>query len=296
MKTYEIEEKEYHKLKNKIPFKTTHELTEGDRIFVLKGSKINLYYLDEYLENNYNDVLTTTDILNANVILGNINNFNYVVDIGYKYENVTFRNEEQWNLYISRNTFKPSKVPPREETPLLSEAYNKEEVYHGPSFDKATPIYYINIFCENLDIETIMFYNDGMIKTIDESVLIRRIESANKQYEIDTEDVNDIFDLLRSKKKHDINAAITSIKKMHRDSIITKIIPIYYSDNIERTTKELLYNEILSKLKNITELLIEPNKASYSYYERTTESLRRIQYRTKLEFDKNILIKCFLNE
>ena len=243
MKVYEINKEEYTELKNdKKKFKNNYELQDGDRLYIFSKCKINIYYLDEYLENNYDDVCVIKDIHNSNVIIANENNFNYTVDIGYKYQDLMFRNEEQWKVYISRMRGRPDYSVPQEEVPQLSEAYNKPQVGITINEKDAVPVYYVQVYDDDLTVELIREYNNNILKVIDETILINRIDETidNSQYELT--DISSIQSLIKSAKSNiDIDAVILSINKLHRDVIVTRILPYYYCDNISSKLKIFLY-------------------------------------------------------
>ena len=298
MKVYEINKEEYTELKNnKKKFKNNYELQDGDRLYIFSKCKINIYYLDEYLENNYDDVCVIKDIHNSNVIIANENNFNYTVDIGYKYQDLMFRNEEQWKVYISRMKGRPDYSVPQEEVPQLSEAYNKPQVGITINEKDAVPIYYVQVYDDDLTVELIREYNNNILKVVDETILINRIDETidNSQYELT--DISSIQSLIKSAKSNiDIDAVILSINKLHRDVIVTRILPYYYCDNISSKLKEKLYEDVFMKIKNVKNIILIPRKASYSFHDSCVENIKRIQKKTKLELDKSTLIKCFLNE
>jgi hypothetical protein len=295
MISYEINESEYNILKyKKLDFKTNHEIVEGDRLYILNTCKINKYYLDEYLENHYDNVLRIKDINNANVIIANDNNFNYNVDIGYQFREYLFRNESQWKVFISRNTLKPGYVF-EENVPMLSDAYKNNDVEDWVKYEDAKPVHYIEIFNDELSIPMLVEYNESKLKVIDENSLIDKITSTidNSKYELT--DVETLLYLLQSKRKEDISAAITSINKLHRETIVIKIFPYYFSESLKLEVKVRLYNEVFKLNRLLKNDVLSPDKARFSTnYINCIENIRRIQTKYNLEIDKNILLKSFM--
>jgi hypothetical protein len=295
MISYEINESEYNILKyKKLDFKTNHEIVEGDRLYILNTCKINKYYLDEYLENHYDNVSVTKNINNANVIIANDNNFNYNVDIGYQFREYLFRNESQWKVFISRNTLKPGYVF-EENVPMLSDAYKNNDVEDWVKYEDAKPVHYIEIFNDELSIPMLVEYNESKLKVIDENSLIDKITSTidNSKYELT--DVETLLYLLQSKRKEDISAAITSINKLHRETIVIKIFPYYFSEAIALEVKIRLYNEVFKLNRLLKNDILSPEKARFStHYINCIENIRRIQNKYNLELDKDILFKSFM--
>jgi hypothetical protein len=295
MISYEINESEYNILKyKKQDFKTNHEIVEGDRLYILNTCKINKYYLDEYLENNYDNVTTIKDINNANVIIANSNNFNYNVDIGYQFREYLFRNEDQWKVFISRNTLKPGYVF-EENVPLLSDAYKNNDVEDWVKYEDAKPVHYIEVFNDELTIPMFIEYNESKLKVIDENLLIEKITSTIDNSEYELTDVETLLYLLQSKRNEDISAAITSINKLHRETIVTKIFPYYFSESLKLEVKVRLYNEVFKLNRLLKNDVLSPDKARFSTnYINCIENMRRIQTKYNLEIDKNILLKSFM--
>ena len=295
MISYEINESEYNILKyKKQDFKTNHEIVEGDRLYILNTCKINKYYLDEYLENHYDNVTTIKDINNANVIVANLNNFNYNVDIGYQFREYLFRNEDQWKVFISRNTLKPGYVF-EENVPLLSDAYKNNDVEDWVKYEDAKPVHYIEVFNDELTIPMFIEYNESKLKVIDENLLIEKITSTIDNSEYELTDVETLLYLLQSKRNEDISAAITSINKLHRETIVTKIFPYYFSESLKLEVKIRLYNEVFKLNRLLKNDVLSPDKARFSTnYINCIENMRRIQTKYNLEIDKNILLKSFM--
>lgn len=295
MISYEINESEYNILKyKKQDFKTNHEIVEGDRLYILNTCKINKYYLDEYLENHYDNVTTIKDINNANVIVANLNNFNYNVDIGYQFREYLFRNEDQWKVFISRNTLKPGYVF-EENVPLLSDAYKNNDVEDWVKYEDAKPVHYIEVFNDELTIPMFIEYNESKLKVIDENLLIEKITSIIDNSEYELTDVETLLYLLQSKRNEDISAAITSINKLHRETIVTKIFPYYFSESLKLEVKIRLYNEVFKLNRLLKNDVLAPDKARFSTnYINCIENMRRIQTKYNLEIDKNILLKSFM--
>jgi len=295
MISYEINETEYNILKfKKQNFATNHELVEGDRLYILDTCKINKYYLDEYLENHYDNVLRIKDINNANVIIANSNNFNYNVDIGYQFREYLFRNESQWKVFISRNTLKPGYVF-EENVPMLSDAYKNNEVEEWVKYEDAKPVHYIEIFNDELTTPMFMEYNDSKLKVIDENLLIEKINSTidNSKYELT--DVETLLYLLQSKRNEDISAAITSINKLHKETVVIKVFPYYFSESIRMEVKVRLYNEVFKLNKFLKNDILAPERARYStHYINCIENIKRIQNKYNLTVDKDILFKSFM--
>lgn len=301
MKTYEISEEEYNELKVKKPFKTNCTIEEGDRLYLLKNCKINKYYLDEYLENNYDNVALTDNIHNANIIIANSSNFNYVVDIGFAHNDLLFRNEEQWKLYLSRLKGKSPKGENKKneegEIQLLSQAYKKKPTGPTVDYSEAKQIPYITLYSDDLLVEIIKEYNNNILKVIDENYLIAKINLTNDDSQYTISNVDDIHYLILSAKNNaDYIAVVESVNKLHRDTIIAKILPFYYREDVNINMKKFLKSEVFAHIKHVKDVILEPEKATFSNYRHCSNNIKKIEHKTKIKIDSEILKKCFLNE
>lgn len=303
MKSFTIKEEEYNLLSRHTNKKllSHYELIEEDRIFLASNTKINPYYLDEYLEKKYNNVSRTKNINNATVIIGNENSFYFRVGIGYHYEGNNFRNIDQWRLFIDRinpRKEKTAKKPTLNDSiSLLKDSYKDMNHEVILTEDMANKIYYIEIANDDFDVEIIRDYCEDSIITVDEQYLIDLVHEElvvpdKVKYGIKNDDI--VF-WLKSGNKTNTELVVNEINKLPWKERITHFLPFYYSEFISHDMRNALYNDVFGKINMIKGLLLEPAKAKYSNYSKVAGNIERIQKKTKLEIDKDMFIKSFLN-
>lgn len=292
MKSYILTEEEYNTFKqqrrNHIQNK---ELVNGDKIFISSFCKIDKEELINYITENYENVYLTPNIDDATIILVNDNAQLYTVNIGYEYENKMFIDETQWKVFISRLT---PKYKPKEDVDddILQKSYKDTKNQSVINYEDATKKYYINIYDDSHTVESIMDFLRNEIDIVSENFLINKIKN-NIEYDFEIED---IIKLLISHNNANVNIAIKTIKKITKEELIKYILPYYYSEKTTRNAKNLLYNEIFSKDKEIGSIILQPQKAAWSHYRHVKENIKRIQRKTKIKINEKEFIKSYLDE
>lgn len=301
MINYALKEEEYNVLANrkKLP-KKSYSIKEGDRIFISSHCKIDKGDFIKYIDDKFDDVYLSPEIENCNVVLINDDSDLYITNIGYQYEEMSFRNEEEWMLFISKSNQKLNGHDNKKDKKDLTikDAYKSFEDNQKDShidFNSATKVYYITILDHNHTVNSIVNYIEGSITMVYENNFIKiTSDKVETVYNFSNED---IIHFLNGSNKNNWDIAITHILNNYElEDIVKLIIPYYYSEKMNGNAKNLLYKKVLLQTKKIKDVIIEPRKAAFSHYRHVKENIIQIQRKTKINIDNEEFLKSYINE
>jgi hypothetical protein len=292
MTSYIITEEEYNLLSRKKKQKKSYNIKENDVIFISDHCKINKKSFIDQLSKNYDELIIAEDSEDADVIIVNDDSDLYVVGKGYEYEGLSFRNEEEWKLYISKINQKPKKKEENVKPVYKSYEDNQEDSFI--KFEDADEIYYIMILDSSHTVDMFKDYINEEILIVSEKNYMNSLVEEEPNYGFNNDD---IVSFLRSDKQGDWKIAIKYINDNYDlEDVVRKILPHYYSEIINIKVKEQLHMKIFSSFTKLKDLVLEPRKAAFSHYRHVNTNIKKIQRKTKIKIDKDEFLKSYLNE